>query len=165
MKTRTLEVVIYSLCFIMLSFTFNSCQTEKSVKREIERLNEQKLVILADIQYLIAEKEIKKECLANMDAKRDSLKESINIYEIYASGRAPRYVLEIKLKQSHFTLDLSKHAKDAMNAITFEIPVDKEFYDSVEKGEEIVDEFRTGSLIMNGDFGKWKMTVISKTIK
>lgn len=76
-----------------------------------------------------------------------------------------RYVIEFKLKQTHMTLDLLEHAKDAMNAITFEIPVDKPFYDSVKEGDEIINSFRTGSLIISGSFGNWKMTVNRKIIR
>ena len=73
-----------------------------------------------------------------------------------------RYIVVFEIKQSHFTLDLSEHLKDAMNSLTMEIPVDKEFYDSVEIGDVISEEFRTGSLLMKGSFGKWKVTVANK---
>ena len=76
-----------------------------------------------------------------------------------------RYIIEFKLKQTHFTLDLGQHMKDAMNAITFELPVDKTFYDSVKEGDEIVDKFRMGSLIISGSFGNWKMTVNKKMVR
>jgi hypothetical protein len=54
--------------------------------------------------------------------------------------------------------------KDAMNAIEFELPVDKEFYDNLTIGSEIVDNFRVGSLVMYGSFGSWKMSVVNKQI-
>ena len=76
-----------------------------------------------------------------------------------------RYVIEFKLKQTHFTLDLGQHAKDAMNTIIFELPVDKDFYDSVQEGDVIVNKLRSGSLIISGSFGKWKMIVNKKTIR
>lgn len=76
-----------------------------------------------------------------------------------------RYIIEFKLKQTHFTLDLGQHAKDAINTIVFELPVDKAFYDSVQEGDVIVNEFRSGSLIISGSFGKWKMTVNKKIIR
>lgn len=82
-----------------------------------------------------------------------------------SDGKSPRYILTLKLKQSHFTLDLFEHAKDAMNAIEFDIPVDAEFYHSVSVGTKVVDEFRAGSFIMNGSFGDWDMTVVNKQIK
>ena len=51
-----------------------------------------------------------------------------------------------------------------MNAIEFELPVDREFYHSVSQNQSIVDEFRHGSMILRGSFGSWKMTVINKRI-
>lgn len=75
------------------------------------------------------------------------------------------YIVELEIKQSHFTLDLSEHAKDAMNKLTLGIPVDKDYYDSVYIGKEITNNFRMGSLLMKGSFGKWKVTVKNKYIK
>ncbi len=80
----------------------------------------------------------------------------------YNKGKKIHYILEFKLKQSRFSLSLSKHAKDAMNAIEFEMPVDKVFYDSHKVGDEVVDDFRMGSMIMNSSFSSWNMTVIGK---
>lgn len=76
-----------------------------------------------------------------------------------------KYVITFKIKQSHFSLDLGKHLKDAMNAIEIEIPVDKEYFDSVEVGDAINDDFRVGSLVMKGSFGSWDITVKSKDIR
>ena len=52
-----------------------------------------------------------------------------------------------------------------MNAIEFEIPVDKDFYNSINVGDEIVDNFRAGSFIINGSFGSWNMKVKGKEIR
>ena len=82
------------------------------------------------------------------------------------SGVKPlKYILKIRLKQSNFTLSIKKHIQNAVNSIDFEIPVDKEFYDSVSKGTEIIDDFRFGSLILSGSFGDWEMTVKDKEIR
>jgi PBP1b-binding outer membrane lipoprotein LpoB len=80
-------------------------------------------------------------------------------------AKGPKYILKIKLKQSHFSLSIKKHIKDAVNAIEFELPVDKEFYDSVSEGTELVDKFRFGSLVLSGSFGDWEMTVKDKEIR
>ena len=79
--------------------------------------------------------------------------------------KGPKYILKIRLKQSHFSLSIKKHIKDAVNAIEFELPVDKEFYDSVSEGTELVDKFRFGSLILTGSFGDWEMKVKNKEIR
>jgi hypothetical protein len=72
--------------------------------------------------------------------------------------------MRVRLKQSHFTLDIGEHIKDEINAIEFDLPVDKEFYDHCSVGTELVDDFRYGSFIMNGSFGKWDMHVVDKKV-
>ena len=73
--------------------------------------------------------------------------------------------MTLEIKQTHYTLDLEQHLKDEMNEITIQIPVDKEYYDSVSVGTVIDDSFRMGSMIMKGSFGKWKVTVKDKSIQ
>ncbi|MFN8347338.1 MAG: hypothetical protein U0X91_20205 [Spirosomataceae bacterium] len=80
-------------------------------------------------------------------------------------AKKPKYILKIRLKQASLTLSIKKHIRNAMNAVDFEIPVDKEFYDSVSEGTEIVDNFRFGSLVLYGTFGDWEMTVKGKEIR
>ena len=81
------------------------------------------------------------------------------------SAKAPKYILKLRLKQAHFSLSIRKHIKDAVNAVDFEMPVDKEFYDSVSEGTEIIDKFRFGSFVLGGSFGDWKMTVKGKEVR
>jgi hypothetical protein len=80
-------------------------------------------------------------------------------------AKSPKYILKIRLKQSHFSLSIKKHIKDAINAVEFELPVDKDFYDSVSVGTELVDKFRFGSFVLYGSFGDWKMTVKEKEVR
>ena len=75
------------------------------------------------------------------------------------------YVVTFRIKQSNFTLDIGEHLKDSMNEITFEVPVDKAYYDSVSVGDTINDDFRMGSLIMHGSFGNWKVTIEKKEVQ
>lgn len=76
-----------------------------------------------------------------------------------------KYVITLCIKQTHFTLDLKEHLKDSINEITIEIPVDKDYYDSVSIGDVINDEFRMGSLILHGSYGNWEITVTGKEIR
>lgn len=83
-------------------------------------------------------------------------------------GKIPsttKYILKLHLAQSHFSLSIKKHLKDYANGVDFEIPVDKEFFDSVKKGEKLVDKFRFGSLFLSGSFGDWELTIKDKTVK
>ena len=101
--------------------------------------------------------------IAQLEADRDRLNEEILNTKI-DNGLA-KYVITFNIKQTHFTLDIGEHLKDSMNDISIEIPVDKEYYDSVEVGDVIDDSFRMGSFIWKGSFGNWKVTVDSKDIR
>ena len=101
--------------------------------------------------------------IAQLEADRDRLNEEILNTKI-DNGLA-KYVITFNIKQTHFTLDIGEHLKDSMNDISIEIPVDKEYYDSVEVGDVIDDSFRMGSFIWKGSFGNWKVTVESKDIR
>nr|WP_293837992.1 hypothetical protein [uncultured Arsenicibacter sp.] len=80
-------------------------------------------------------------------------------------AKKPKYILKLRLKQSSFSLSIKKHIRNAVNAVEFELPVDKDFYDSVSEGTEIVDKFRFGSLVLYGSLGDWEMTVKGKEIR
>lgn len=81
------------------------------------------------------------------------------------NDKSPKYFLKLRLKQSHLSLSIKKHIKDAVNSIEFELPVDKEFYDSVSEGTEIIDKFRFGSFVLYGSLGDWEMTVKDKEVR
>ena len=106
-----------------------------------------------ELQAEIQELEIQKENLENQ------------IVDIKEEKGIAKYVVTFEIKQSHFSLDITKHIKDAMNAIEIEIPVDKEYYDNVDVGDTINDDFRVGSLVMKGSFGSWDVTVKGKDIR
>lgn len=93
------------------------------------------------------------------------LVEQLSALKVGGSSKAPKYILKLRLKQAHFSLSIKKHIKDAVNAIDFEMPVDKEFYDSVSNGTEIIDKFRFGSFVLGGSFGDWEMTVKGKEVR
>ena len=128
---------------VMIAVTLSGCSKTETVTNE-------------DVAKLESE-------IAQLEAERDRLNEEILNTKI-DNGLA-KYVITFNIKQSHFSLDLGEHLKDAMNDISIEIPVDKEYYDSVEVGDVIDDSFRMGSFIWKGSFGNWKVTVESKDIR
>lgn len=128
---------------VIIAVTLSGCSETETVTNE-------------DIAKLESE-------IAQLEAERDRLNEEILNTKI-DNGLA-KYVITFNIKQSHFSLDLGEHLKDAMNDISIEIPVDKEYYDSVEVGDVIDDSFRMGSFIWKGSFGNWKVTVESKGIR
>ena len=101
--------------------------------------------------------------ISELENQRDSLKSEIA--DIKVDNGTAKYIVTFNIKQSHFTLDLSEHMKDEMNDISIQIPVDKEYYDSIKVGDTIADDFRMGSLVMKGSFGNWDITVEDKEIQ
>ena len=128
---------------VMIAITLSGCSKTETVTNE-------------DIAKLESE-------IAQLEAERDRLNEEILNTKI--DNNLAKYVIAFNIKQTHFTLDIGEHLKDAMNDISIEIPVDKEYYDSVEVGDTIDDSFRVGSFIWKGSFGNWKVTVESKDIR
>lgn len=140
----------FTLCIVaMFCISLVGCASEEEkLNFNIEQLERQKVQLENEVNALRIEK--------------DALTQEVT--DIKVENGTAKYVLTLSLKQSHISLDISKHLKDAMNEITIQIPVDKEYFDSVRVGERIVDDFRVGSLIMSGSFGNWKVTVKNKEI-
>ena len=114
-------------------------------------------------EYLNAEIDGLKDEISELENKRELLKSEI--VDIKVENGTAKYIVTFNIKQNHFTLDLSEHMKDEMNDISIQIPVDKDYYDSVNIGDTITDDFRMGSLIMKGSFGNWDITVENKEIQ
>lgn len=144
--------------YAMLAVVLSSCESQQDVQSDIERLKNERTTIQKEVQNLSGVKNSKQKEIASLNEKLKEL-------NIYNSGRTPHYILKIRLKQSRVSLDIGKHIKDGMNAIEFELPVDKDFYNSVSVGNKITDEFRTGSFILNGSFSSWDMTVKGKVVR
>ena len=114
-------------------------------------------------EYLNAEIDGLKDEISELENQRDLLKSEI--VDIKVENGTAKYIVTFNIKQNHLTLDLSEHMKDEMNDISIQIPVDKDYYDSVNIGDTITDDFRMGSLIMKGSFGNWDITVENKEIQ
>ncbi len=145
-------------CLIMLIIPLSGCESKQNVQTDIDCLKHERTELSVQIQTLSYQVNSKQAEVSVLDSRLKELK-------IYDSGKIPKYILKMHLKQSHFSLDIDKHIKDAMNAIDFEMPVDRDFYNSVAIGTVIVDQFRTGSFILYGSMGDWKMTVNGKEIR
>lgn len=154
----TSVIAIYTITIVLGT----SCESSQDVKSNIDILKNERANLMEQVQNLSDSLTSKQNEMAILNNK---LEEKESEFEIYKSGRTPKYILKIHLKQSHISLSISKHIKDSMNAIDFELPVDKQFYDSVMVGTNIVDDFRVGSFILKGSIGDWVMTVKDKEIR
>ena len=144
-----MKKLICIILSIVLVITLSACMSEgEYLEADIQNLREQKNNLASEIDALETEKtQLQQE-----------------IVDIKVENGTAKYVLTINIKQTHFTLDLSQHLKDSMNDISIQIPVDKEYYDSVDVGDVLDDSFRMGSFIFKGSWGNWKVTVQDKTI-
>ena len=153
-----MKKLIYTI-ILFCSVMFVSCENACDVKEDITQLKSYR----SELRRM---NEMTADSLESRQKEAIRLDEKLKELHIYESGRTPQYILKIKLKQSHSIFsDLDEHLKDAMNAIVFEMPVDKDFYRQVSIGTSIVDEFRMGSFILSGSMGSWEMTVENKEIR
>ena len=155
-----MKKIIILFCLIAFCLiAFCSCkETPCDVKEDINNLNDRRTIAQGLVDNLIILKESKEAEIAVLDEK-------LKLLHIYDSGKTPQYILKIRLKQSHMTLSISTQMKDAANAVDFELPADKDFYNQVQVGTSIVDNFRMGSFILEGSMGSWDMTVRGKEIR
>ena len=134
-----------ALCGAM-ALCVTACTT--SPKQELK----QEYGLLQD-QYAALREEV-----AELESYRDSLKDMIEQED------KPIHVVTFEASQSHITLDIGTLIKDAMNTTEFEVMVDKRYYDSVEVGQSINNDFRIGSLLMKGSVGSWDIKDADKKV-
>ena len=144
---RKIIIMLVTICLVCYSMA--GCSREKELNTDIIKLKEAVSELESDIYNLEAQKRV----LEN------------EIKDIKIQSNTAKYIVTLNIKQSHFTLDLGQHLKDEMNDISIQIPVDKEYFDSINVGDTIADDFRMGSLIFKGSFGNWKVTVQAKEIQ
>ena len=148
------KVIGIILILIIMLFTLTGCTNELSEddKAYISKIKELK----AEQSQLTREIQLKNEELSNIN---NQIKEK----NIVLSGKA-KYIMKINIAQSHFTLDIGTHIKDAMNDIDIYVEVSEDFYNSYNVGDILSDDFRVGSFICKGSFGNWKVKVAEKQI-
>ena len=110
-----LTVIAFTACDEMrmkeradLKDEINNLRYEKNnLSKSVENLRETNTILMNEVSNLRTEK------------------------SAFSSGDEPVYLLTLEIKQSTFTLDLAEHAKNAINAITLQIPVSYTFYNKV----------------------------------
>ncbi len=75
------------------------------------------------------------------------------------------YIIKLSFSTVTVTLDMWEHMKNAANAGEFEIPVDRNFYNNVKVGDNLVDVFKVGSFLRRGSFSGFEFYVTGKRIE
>jgi len=145
MKRTTRKIILAALILFFMA----GCGEEERLSDQVEELRTEKIELQTDI--------------ANLHRDKLALKETIS--DIRIEHDLARYIVTIHIGQAHTFWDYANNIKDSMNAIEIQMPVDKEFFDSVEIGTVINDDLRMGSLIMSGSVGSWDIRISDKSIQ
>lgn len=138
------------LCLLFVVVLMTGCASQSDLNEQLLEEQNSEMVRLEEV-------------IKELKTEKDNLENEIK--DIKIEKDIAKYIITINIKQSHFTLDIGKHIKDKMNDIDIQIPVDKDFYDSVEVGTVLDDSFRVGSFWMEGSIGSWDIKVIDKEIQ
>lgn len=106
--------------------------------------------------------------VAALKDKKNELTTEINQLDnagrALGAGHEVHYIVKLKIKQGTFTLDPFEHIKNEMNAIEMELPVSRDYYNTLKVGQDLSNSFKWGSLVMNGDFSHLHVKVTGKRI-
>lgn len=142
MNKKLISILLICLIFLTSCGNVNLKAERENLETEISELEE-------DIRTLQSEKN-------NIEKLVQDLREENDI---------PNYIVTFEIGQQHVTLDLGDLLKDEINKTELEVFVSKEYYDAVDIGTVVNDDFRVGSLVLKGSFGTWNIEVINKRIE
>ena len=152
---KNFKYYFYLLIIIVIA---SACESVDSVKSDIHSLQMERDALRIELNAIEVSIHDARRLVVHMDDQVEAL-------DIQKSGHEPKYILTLHLRQISYSLSISKQIRDAANTVDFQIPVDADYYNAVNIGQEIVDDFRVGSLIMRGSFGNWRITVKNKSIQ
>ena len=142
MNKKLISILLICLIFLTSCGNGNLKAERENLETEISDLEE-------DIRTLQSEKNSIERLIQDLREEND----------------IPNYIVTFEIGQQHITLDLGDLLKDEVNKTELEVLVSKEYYDSVDIGTVVNNDFRVGSLALKGSFGTWNIEVIDKRIE
>jgi hypothetical protein len=142
MNKKLISILLICLIFLTSCGNGNLKAERENLETEISELEE-------DIRTLQSEKNSIEKLIQDLREEND----------------IPNYIVTFEIGQQHVTLDLGDLLKDEINKTELEVMVSKEYYDAVDIGTVVNDDFRVGSLVLKGSFGSWIIEVIDKRIE
>ena len=143
---------------ILLLFVSACAPDPKEIRTEVDQLEDRQARLSETVQTLENQRRDLAQSVSDLQAQE-------RILRAKTEGRRVRYLLHCELKQTHFSLDLMKHAKDAMNALEFDGATDETTYESTRIGDTLLKEFRGGSFLTESSVGDWQIKVLSKRVE
>jgi len=98
-----------------------------------------------------------------LTVSENDLQDKVN--QLKAESGQAQYLVTFGIKQSHVFWQVKDNIKDSIQALDLQVAVSKEYYDSVQIGQTINDDFRMASFVFDGSIGNWDITVKNKEIK
>ncbi len=133
----------------------NIMENMESAERNNRLMNERKQIESDIISFRNINEQLKRQ--------NNALNEQINKNKLALDASRNIHIIKIKIHQTTYSLSPGEYIKNKINDIVFEIPVDKAYYDKCSIGQKVTDPgLKIGSLIMDGDFSKLKITIINK---
>ena len=165
MAKRSIYIIV--LCLAM--FFVVGCKAEE--KEQLDTKQQQLIAENAELLQLNMQLKAENQMLID-DQKKLSKQMGSMYHEIEELKRRhefwieenKQYIVIIKIKEFHYSIDPKQYIKDEMNAITIPIQVSKQFFDAVKEGDKLNDKLRIGSVMFTGNFGEWSVTIKEKKI-
>lgn len=142
MNKKLISIPLICLIFLTSCGNGNLKAERENLETEISELEE-------DIRTLQSEKNSIEKLIQDLREEND----------------IPNYIVTFEIGQQHVTLDIGDLLKDEINKTELEVMVSKEYYDAVDIGTVVNDDFRVGSLALKESFGTWNIEVINKRIE
>lgn len=142
MNKKLISILLICIIFLTSCGNGNLKAERENLETEISELEE-------DIRTLQSEKNSIEKLIQDLREEND----------------IPKYIVTFEIGQQHVTLDIGDLLKDEINKTELEVMVSKEYYDAVDVGTVVNDDFRVGSLALKGSFGTWNIKVINKRIE
>ena len=126
-----------AICLLLVLFVVG-CATPEQQLTQVEK----------DLKERRAELQQVKDDLENIQSELRSAK------NIVAEADGKEFILRLRSKKERISFDLESQAKDSLNAVEFEIPVTRGFYEAHRVGESL-----------SGSWGGVTIKVIKKYIR
>jgi len=149
----------YLFCCVLALCCF-CAQNPPELQAKIDKLKAERQILKQEIQGLKYEKNNLQPIIDSLAGLRDE----VRVLEFKVNGGEIEYVLECELSQDRLNQMSDQSLKDWMNAVTFNLVVDRRSYYHYNRGDELLRKGRKGSATTGSGYSDWLIKVVGKHI-
>jgi len=149
-----------SVVFFAVVLVLGCARTPEEIQAKIDQLKTQE----TQMKFIIKGLECQRNTMASKCDSLKQLREEVRALEITKNGGEVEYVLECRLSQDRSNMLDQGNMKDYLNAVDFNMTVDRRTYNHYKKDDEFFRRGRKGSAVVEGSYSDWLITVIGKHI-